>query len=260
MSRYGEILEEFTVERARILQALELEENRHIIMRLLGALAFYTHCPQFGYIQNALGREFTDIDFASYERYFKDILRLLNDLGYEEDKMVTRLFGDRRLLFHDTLNGRHIDVFFNELDFSHRIPFVGRLEADKPTLPLAELLLEKMQIQQINEKDLIDSIMLLREHPIGEGDDEVINVDVICSLLGRDWGLWRTVTKNLAVLDDMLGRYEQLKDEDRDIVRNRIRELTARIEDAPRTLGWRLRGIVGERMKWYKDVEELMDR
>jgi hypothetical protein len=94
MSRYGEILEEFTDERGRILQTLELDENRHIIMRLLGALAFHTHCPEFGYIQNALGREFTDFDFASYESFFKDILRLLNDLGYEEDKMVTRLFGD----------------------------------------------------------------------------------------------------------------------------------------------------------------------
>jgi hypothetical protein len=260
MSRYGRILEEFTDERARILEALELEENRHIIMRLLGALAFHTHCPQFGYIQNTLGREFTDFDFAAYETFFKDILRFLTELGYEEDKMVTRLFGDRRLLFHDPVNGRHIDVFFDELDFSHRIPFVGRLEADKPTLPLAELLLEKMQIQQINEKDLIDSIMLLREHPIGAGDDEVINVDVICALLGRDWGLWRTVTTNLAVLEETLGKYEQLKDEDRSIVRDRIRALRTRIAGAPRTLGWKLRGLVGERVKWYKDVEELMDR
>jgi hypothetical protein len=260
MSRYGEIVAEFTGERDRILQTLGLDENRHIIMRLLGALAFHMHCPQYGYIQNALGREFTDIDFASYVACFKDILRMLEDLGYEEDKMVTRLFGDRRLLFHDTRNGRHIDIFFNELDFSHRIPFVGRLEADGPTLPLAELLLEKMQIQQINEKDLIDSIMLLREHPIGQGDDEVINADVICSLLGRDWGLWRTVTKNLVVLEGVLGGYEQLKEEDREIVLGRIRELAHRIERAPRSLSWKLRGMVGERVKWYKDVEELMDR
>jgi hypothetical protein len=260
MARYGEICEEFTQERSRILDALELEENQHIIMRLLGALAFHTHCPQFGYIQGALGRDFTDIDFASYARYFKDILRLLADLGYEEDKMVTRLFGDRRLLFHDTTFGRHIDIFFDELEFSHRIPFAGRLEADKPTLPLAELLLEKMQIHEINEKDMIDSIMLLREHPLGSGDDEVVNVDVICSLVGKDWGLWRTVTGNLALLGEMLGDYEQLKEDDRIIVRDRIHELNARIEETPKTAVWKMRASIGERVKWYRDVEELMHR
>jgi hypothetical protein len=260
MSRYGEILEGFTQERARILNVLDQEENRHIIMRLLGALAFYTHCPQYGYIQNALGREFTDIDFASYGRYFKDILQLLDDLGYEEDKMVTRLFGDRRLLFHDARNGRHIDIFFDQLDFSHRIPLTGRLEADKPTLPLAELLLEKMQIHEINEKDLIDSIMLFREHPLGLGDDEVVNVDVICSLVGKDWGLWRTVSGNLDLLSDRLGSYEQLKDDDRAIVRDRIHALSARIENTPKTAAWKLRASIGERVKWYRDVEELMHR
>jgi len=76
--------------------------------------------------------------------------------------MVTRLFGEFRLLFHDPVYGRHIDIFFEKLDFSHVLPLKGRLEAETLTLPLAELLLEKMQIAQINEKDLIDTIMLLR--------------------------------------------------------------------------------------------------
>ena len=93
---------------------------------------------------------------------------MLSELGYAEDKQVTQLFGERRMLYHDPVFGRHIDVFFNVLDFCHPLSFVGRLEGESLTLPLAELLLEKMQIVQINEKDLIDSVMLLREHPIGD--------------------------------------------------------------------------------------------
>jgi hypothetical protein len=260
MGRYGEIQQDFYTERSRILDALAQPENEHMVLRLIGALAFRTHCPEYGYLQDTLGRVFTDIDFASYKGYFKDILRLLTDLGYEEDKMVTRLFGEFRLLFHDPIYERHIDIFFDKLDFSHIIPLKNRLEAEKLTLPLAELLLEKMQIAQINEKDLIDTIMLLREHPLGQGDDETINLQVICGLLANDWGFWRTVTGNLKLTLEMMGNYSQLSEQDRHVVRSRIEELINHIDRTPKTARWKLRARVGERIKWYKDVEELAHR
>jgi hypothetical protein len=257
MGKYGEILEDFYTERTRILNALAQDKNRHVIMRLIGALAFRTHCPKYGYIQDKLGRKFTDFDFASYPRFVRDIRRILTELGYEEDKQVTQLFGDRRMLFHDPAFGRHADVFFNSLDFCHPVSFIGRLEAEELTIPLAELLLEKMQIVQINEKDLIDSIMLLREHPIGDTDKETINAVIITRILGNDWGYWRTFTGNLKLLDETLDRYDGLLDEDRQVVRKRIKELENRIETTPKTLLWRARAKIGERVRWYKNVEEL---
>lgn len=257
MGKYGEILEDFYSERTRIVDALALDENKHVIMRLIGALAFRTHCPKYGHIQDKLGRKFTDIDFASYPRFGKDIRRILTELGYEEDKQVTQLFGDRRMVFHDPAFGRHIDVFYNLLDYCHPVSFVGRLEAEELTIPLAELLLEKMQIVQINEKDVIDSIMLLREHPIGDMDKETVNAAIISRILANDWGYWRTVTGNLKILIEKLETYEGLTDEDREVVRKRIAELEGRIEATPKTLKWKARAQIGERMKWYKDVEEL---
>jgi hypothetical protein len=257
MSTHGVILEDFYAERTRILDVLALAENEHVIMRLVGALAFRTHCPQYGYLQDKLGRVFTDIDFASYPRFVKDIRRILTELGYEEDKQVTQLFGDQRMLFHDPVFGRHIDVFYNALDFCHPVRFVGRLELEQLTLPLAELLLEKMQIVQINEKDVIDSIMLLREHPIGDTDRETVNAAIVVKTLASDWGFWRTVTANLKLLDQRLDGYEGLSIEDRKVVHMRITQLLDRIETEPKTLVWKVRAKVGERVKWYKDVEEL---
>ncbi len=73
-------------------------------------------------------------------------------------------------------------------------------EIDTPTLPLAELLLAKMQIVKINEKDLVDMIALLLEHPFGESDGEILNVARIAKLCAEDWGLWRTSTMNLEKL------------------------------------------------------------
>jgi hypothetical protein len=260
MGKYGDIQEDFYAERTRLIEILNQPENRHVIMRLIGALAFRTHCPEFGYIQDALGRKFTDIDFASYPKYLKDISRILTGAGYVEDKTVTQLFSDSRLLFHDPVYGRHIDIFFNNLDFCHKVDFTGRLEAESLTLPLAELLLEKLQIVKINEKDLIDTIMLLREHPVGQTDQETIHVGLIARLLANDWGFWRTVTGNLRLVDELLNGYEGLSDEDRRVVRERIHQLQERIETQPKTMRWKLRSNVGERVKWYKDVEELMGR
>ena len=257
MGKHGEILGDFYEERTRILGALAQDENKHVVMRLIGALAFRTHCPQYGYIQDKLGRKFTDFDFVSYPRFNRDVRRVLTDLGYEEAKQVTQLFGDRRMLFHDPAFGRHVDVFYNILDFCHPINFVGRLEKEELTVPLAELLLEKMQIVQINEKDLIDSVMLLREHPIGDSDKETINAAVITGILVNDWGFWRTVTANLKLLDEKLATYTDLSNEDRQVVKGRIKELQGRIEAAPKSLRWKARSQVGERVKWYKDVEEL---
>jgi hypothetical protein len=255
--KYGEILEDFYSERTRILQALDDEPHKQVIMRLIGALAFRTHCPQYGYLQDALGRKFTDFDFASYPRFSREIIQTLSELGYQEEKQVTQLFGERRLLFHDPVFGRHIDIFFNVLEFCHSISFVGRLEVDQPTLPLAELLLEKMQIVQINEKDQIDTLMLLREHDIGDIDQETINAKVIARILGNDWGFWRTVTGNLKLVEEALQRYERLTSDDRNVIESRIHLLQARIDDYPKSMRWKARARIGEKVKWYKDVEEL---
>ena len=39
----------------------------------------------------------------------------------------------------------------------------------RPTLPLAELLLSKLQVVKINRKDVLDALVLLAEHPLGPG-------------------------------------------------------------------------------------------
>jgi len=75
--------------------------------------------------------------------------------------------------------------------------FLKRLEIDYPTISLADLLLEKMQIVKLNEKDILDTIVMLREHDVGEGDKETINSDRVSGLLSDDWGFYYTVTTNL---------------------------------------------------------------
>jgi hypothetical protein len=160
-------------------------------------------------------------------------------------------------VFERSDNGLHLDVFLDKLEFSHTIWWAGRLEVDEWTIPLAELVLEKMQIVQINEKDLIDTIVVMLEHPLGDTDGEVINLGHIARLCAADWGLWRTTTMNLRKVSQMAATYPQLDAEEKRRVEEQVDAVLARIEREPKSRKWRWRARVGDRKKWYRDVGEL---
>jgi hypothetical protein len=172
--------------------------------------------------------------------------------------MVSRLFGRNRLLFHDNIvTKRHCDVFIDKLEFCHDVNFHGRLEVDDPTVPLAELLLEKMQIVKLNQKDIVDTIMLVREHELGDSDNETINAGYIARLCAADWGLWKTLTTNLGRVRKSVEEERKLSDEDKNDVISKVEKLSTRVNYEPKTTSWKLRARVGERRKWYRDVEEM---
>jgi hypothetical protein len=246
--------DKFESELKRIIAA---SEEAGVILRVIGSLAFQMHCPKYGYLQAAMGRAYTDIDFAGYRNQTREVQELMKSLGYEEVREVIIMSEGDRSIFNHQQNDFHVDVFYDKLDFSHVISWNNRLEVDNPTIPLAELLLEKMQIFQINEKDIIDTIMLLLEHPFGDSDDEVINIDRIAQLLAKDWGLWRTTTMNLSKVKQMAGSYTQLEDTKQAHVVSQVDLAQDRIEAEPKSTGWRLRARVGDRVKWYKEVDEV---
>lgn len=227
-------------------------------LRLLGSLAFQMHCPQLGGLQAKLGRAYTDIDLASYSKQAKPIRELLTgQLGYAEDREVFINSEGSRAIFENPANGLHVDIFYDKLDFCHLLRWDGRLEVDSPTLPLAELLLEKMQIVRINEKDVIDTIMLLLEHPLGEGDKETVNLPLVARLCAADWGLWRTTTMNLNKVKQLTQNYAQLSADDKAKVASQVDAALAALDAEPKPLAWKMRDRIGDRVKWYKDVDEV---
>jgi hypothetical protein len=229
-----------------------------VALRLLGSLAFQLHCPAFGGLQAKMGRAYTDIDFASYQKQSRPIRDLLTGpLGYTEDREVFINSEGSRAIFENPANGLHVDIFFDKLDFCHVIRWDGRLDVDSPTLPLAELLLEKMQIVKINEKDVIDTIMLLLEHALGAGDHETVNLPLVARLCAAEWGLWRTTTMNLNKVKQLAQNYPQLTAEEKAKVAVQVDAALAAIIAEPKPLAWKLRDKIGDRVKWYKDVDEV---
>jgi len=244
--------EQLAAESQRIIDAAETAGAR---LRLTGSVAVHLRCPRHGPFARR-DRQLGDIDMAAYKRDAGVIRRLFAELGYAEDKEVFIVSEGARAIFEQPGTRLHIDVFFDRLDFCHTIALAGRLETDPRTLPLAELLLSKLQIVQINEKDLLDAIVLLLEHPLSESDD-AINLPRIVELLSGDWGLWRTAGINLGKTRQTAEAHERLGAAERAQVATRIEALLRRVEDAPKPLAWRMRAKVGDRVKWYRDVDEV---
>jgi len=230
-------------------------------MRLMGGFAIRLHCSKFDYLYERLERKPAyDLDMITYSRSRPQIKKLFVELGYAPMASMALLFdtGRNRQIYTDEANNRTVDVFFDRLEMCHTIDFENRLELDSPTITLSDLLLQKAQICKINEKDIKDVMILLKEHNVGEAEKETINMSYIAKLLSDNWGFWYTVKTNLGKVQEFLTQYEALTEADRQDIKSKIDKLSKAIEDEPKSLKWKMRGKIGIKKKWYTEVEELV--
>jgi hypothetical protein len=178
---------------------------------------------------------------------------MFESLGYQGEQRFNLLNGHQRLLYLDGVNGRQVDIFLDRMKMCHVIELAGRLSHNGPTLTPADLLLSKLQVFEVNMKDLVDTTALLLDHSIADHDDDAINAIYLAKLTADDWGLYRTVQLNVKRVRDAA---RQL-DVDGDQVDRRLDELWSRIEAQPKSLKWKLRARVGDRKAWYELPEEV---
>jgi hypothetical protein len=72
-------------------------------------------------------------------------------------------------------------------------------------------------------------------------------------LTAGDWGFYRTLQVNIEKLDATLDEL----DVDRDLVRSRLAEILKAVGAEPKSMKWRLRAQVGDRLRWYELPEEV---
>ena len=228
----------------------EAARRKKVGLKLLGGAGVHAHSPSAH--TAPLKRKYGDLDYAIAKRDRKGVLDLFRELGYEANDRFNTMQGDRRLYFYDAQNGRQVDVFIDVFRMSHVIDLRGRLGREHPAVSPSDLLLSKLQIYEVNHKDLVDTVALILDHPIRSDDDEAIDAGYIARLACEDWGLCRTLQLNLEKLRHTVGEL----DVDRELVTGRIDELWAAVEAGPKPLKWRLRAQVGDRVRWYELPEE----
>jgi len=238
---------------AEARRVLEAASEKDILVRLIGGLAVWEHTDP---LHPALVRAYKDIDLATVKKQSRPVSELMTGLGYEPAKEFNALNGSKRLLFYDVPNERQVDVFVGSFEMCHAIPITERLALEPETIPLAELLLTKLQVVELNEKDLRDMVALLHHHQVGESDDDTINSAFIASLTSQDWGLWRTVKMNLERLHQGVAGLGLSPDEQRDVLA-KADALWARIEREPKSGRWKMRDRIGDRKRWYEQPDEV---
>lgn len=251
MESFLELLDE------ELRRVLSLSRQRKIELRLIGAMAIRSHCSKYRYMLDQMKRELTDIDFFGLRRQSGEVRKLFADLSFEVDKAALVIYEGDRLFFKK--HKIKADVFMDKLSMCHTIDLRDRFHLDWPTISLSDLLLEKMQIVQINEKDVKDTLILLLEHEVAQDElREAVNAQYITNLLSNDWGFCHTVTTNLKKAVDYLPQFGGVMNETQmEVTKARIESLLSAIENRPKSLRWKMRARIGTKKRWYTQVEEV---
>lgn len=226
--------------------------ERGVPVRLTGGVAVALRCPSAA--MAPLRREYADIDLVTVGSARDAVVELMEGIGYAGDREFNTLHGHRRLFFWDEANERQVDVFVDEAKLCHTIDFRPRLEVVAVTLPLADLLLMKLQVVETNEKDLIDVCALLADHDLST-DESGVNSAYLASLAATDWGLWKTLGMVAERGEEFALGLSGFEAGER--VAERLRRLREELDAAPKSRGWKLRARVGERKRWYDLPEEV---
>ena len=253
-------------------------DKKGVTMRILGGLGIAIHCQDSRDLAKKLGRvgtgavkgqEYSDIDFVSYAKYRDRVKDFFSEMGYAKRRATLSSAASERQIYYHPKGWFYVDVFFNKLLVAnHPLDFTGRLELDRPTIPVTDLLLEKIQMwEAFSVKDLKDCLLLLKAHKVEEkGGRESIDAQYIAKLLSSDWGFWYTATTNLKKIKRLISEIDKLgaeveidpkslETEDREEISQKLETLLTRIDTEPKSFGWKMRSKAGTMKKWYNPVE-----
>jgi hypothetical protein len=223
--------------------------------RLIGGVAVWLRCPSVR--KEPFARTFQDMDFAVSSSSGMKFKALLVTQGYVPDQFFNGLHGATRLYYEEPAGRWSIDVVIDELAMSHKLDMRGRLDRPAPTVTLADLLLTKLQVWEINRKDLGDALCILADHALTEDDSDAEGVSLprLRSVLGKDWGFCHTFERNARKVGELWVQDQPAAPSHN--VADQVTALLQAVEDAPKSRAWKLRSRVGERLRWYETPEEV---
>jgi hypothetical protein len=227
-----------------------------IPLKLLGGQAVRLLCPLFPH----RARKDQDMDFCCVSSRKRHVIDFFAELGFLGDRKFNTLHGDRQMYFTTPDGQTSVDVIMDRLNMCHVLDFADRIDRMPDTLDVADLLLTKLQVVELNEKDVHDILHLLSAFEVAAGDEPgTMGLDRVGRVVADDWGWWRTVTMNL----DKVAHFA--REEHRDLVpeartfdpASQATALRAHCDDVPKPMKWKLRAKVGDRVQWYQLPEEI---
>jgi hypothetical protein len=242
-----------------------------VVLRLTGGLAVRHYAIDLEFAE----REYSDIDLIGLKRQVVEIGAVFADLGYVENKHVAIATGNGQLQFFlpeggadrrepdaalpvitETPPSDHIDVFLDAMRMDHDLDFRDRLQINTYAIDPADLFLSKLQIVNLNEKDVHDVITLVKDVYVDfQPHPGVLDLHHVAEVCASDWGLYVDVMNNIDTVVERLDEYD-LSPRDAARVRRTLELAQDMMTEQAKTLRWRLRARIGKRVRWYSEVEE----
>jgi hypothetical protein len=228
-------------------------------LRLLGGVAVFQLAPSAS--RPPLARTYHDFDVVVPARQGALAARVFREAGYSEDRHFNALHGAQRMIFASP-RGFVVDVIVGTFRMCHELELGRDLPGSGLAIHPADLLLTKLQIVQIEEKDLLDAVALLTDLPTdgppgpsgAAGPAAAIDVSRFVAPLAGDWGFYHTVELNLPKV--MSFARDRLGASGAQPVVDSGRRLTDAMQAAPKSMRWKIRSRAGERVTWYELPEE----
>jgi hypothetical protein len=247
--------------------------ERGVLLRLTGGLAVRHYAIDLEFAE----REYSDIDLIGLKREVVAVGEVFRDLGYVENKHVAVATGNGQLqffvpgpegrgprggaqddlpVFSEVPPSDHIDVFLDAMRMDHQVDFRDRLQINTYAIDPADLFLSKLQIVNLNEKDIHDVITLVKDVYVDfQPHPGVLDLHHVAGVCAADWGLYVDVMNNVDTVVEHVGDYD-LGARDAARVRRTLELAQDMMTEQAKTLRWRLRARIGKRVRWYAEVEE----
>jgi hypothetical protein len=249
---------------------IDLGNARGVVLRLTGGLAVRHYAIDLEFAE----REYSDIDLIGLKRQVGDVGEVFRDLGYVENKHVAVATGNGQLQFFVPEGGAaavvagalpvfaevppsdHIDVFLDSMRMDHQVDFRDRLQINTYAIDPADLFLSKLQIVNLNEKDVHDVITLVKDVYVDfQPHPGVLDLHHVAEVCAADWGLYIDVMNNIDAVVEHVTHYD-LSPRDAARVRRTLELAQDMMTEQAKTLRWRVRARIGKRVRWYSEVEE----
>ena len=252
--------------------------QRDVVLRLTGGLAVRHYAIDHEFAE----RKYSDIDLVGLKRQVVSVREVFRDLEYVENRHVSMATGNGQLQFFvpapsapegaagaragdgagdlpvytDVPPSDHIDVFLDAMRMDHQVDFRDRLEINTYAIDPADLFLSKLQIVNLNEKDVHDAITLVKDVYVDfQPHPGVLDLQHVASVCAADWGLYIDVMNNIDAVIEHVADYD-LGPRDAARVRRTLELAQEMMTEQAKTLRWRLRARIGKRVRWYTEVDE----
>jgi hypothetical protein len=240
--------------RSEVERIIQAGEAVSISLRALGGLAVYMSCPS-AVTHPRLKRSYADIDMVGLGKDGARLGQFFTQLGYDPNQRFNALHGGTRMIFYNPADGSHVDVFLDRFHMCHTLDLRQRLMDGYLTLTLVDLLITKLQIVELNEKDMKDILAILLDHESGQEAPDRLNLTYFARLVGSDWGLYTTLHDNLVKSKEHLADYLEGNEASR--VAERLEEILQKMNASPKSIRWRARAKIGRRVGWYDLPDEV---